>query len=147
MRSSVEIYFPETGESRVVWQTDRLFEAPNFTADGKSLILNADGLLYRLPLDGGEPVEIDTGLARSCNNDHGLSPDGATIVISDKTEYGASTIYTLPIGGGTPRQVTKNLPSTGMAGRRMAAGSPIAASATMSSISTRSTSKAERRSG
>lgn len=111
MRSSVEIYSLETNESRIVWQTDRLFEAPNFTADGRSLILNADGLLYRLPLDGGEPVEIDTGLARTCNNDHGVSPDGTTIVISDKTEYGASTIYTLPIGGGPPRQVTVKTPS------------------------------------
>ena len=48
MRSSVEIYNIATGQTRIVWQTDRLFEAPNFTADGRSLILNADGLLYRL---------------------------------------------------------------------------------------------------
>ncbi|MBB5534792.1 TolB family protein [Rhizobium giardinii] len=111
MRSSVEIYTLETGESRVVWQTEQLVEAPNWSPDGQSLVINGDGLLYRLPLEGGEPALIDTGFARTCNNDHGISPDGKTIVISDKTEYGASTIYTLPATGGQPRQITQNRPS------------------------------------
>lgn len=111
MRSSVEIYTIATGETRVVWQTEQLVEAPNWSPDGQSLVINGDGLLYRLPLSGGEPTLIDTGFARTCNNDHGISPDGKTIVISDKTEYGASTIYTLPATGGLPRQVTQNPPS------------------------------------
>ncbi len=111
MRSSVEIYTLATGKSRVVWQTEQLVEAPNWSPDGQSLVINGDGLLYRLPLSGGEPVLIDTGFARTCNNDHGISPDGGTIVISDKTEFGASTIYTLPAGGGVPKQVTQNRPS------------------------------------
>ncbi|WP_426125550.1 TolB family protein [Pararhizobium sp. PWRC1-1] len=111
MRSSVEIYTIASGESRVVWQTEQLVEAPNWSPDGQSLVINGDGLLYRLPLSGGEPQLIDTGFARTCNNDHGISPDGKTIVISDKTEYGASTIYTLPADGGLPRQVTQNRPS------------------------------------
>ncbi|CAN7360298.1 hypothetical protein LJR235_002045 [Pararhizobium sp. LjRoot235] len=111
MRSSVEICTLETGESRVVWQTEQLVEAPNWSPDGQSLVINGDGLLYRLPLSGGEPALIDTGFARTCNNDHGISPDGKTIVISDKTEFGASTIYTLAATGGLPRQVTQNRPS------------------------------------
>ncbi|MBY3210572.1 TolB family protein [Rhizobium leguminosarum] len=111
MRSSVEIYNVRTGGAREVWQTDRLVEAPNFSPDGSYLLLNGDGLLYRLPLDGGEVVEVDTGFAVNCNNDHGISPDGTKIVISDKTEFGKSAIYTLPIEGGTPRLITQNLPS------------------------------------
>ena len=111
MRSSVEIYTLETGESRVVWQTEQLVEAPNWSPDGQSLVINGDGLLYRLPLEVGEPALIDTGFARTCNNDHGISPDGKTIVISDKTECGASTIYMLPATGGQPRQITQNRPS------------------------------------
>jgi Tol biopolymer transport system component len=111
MRSSVEIFDIKMGQTRVVWQTDDLVEAPNFVPDGQSLVINGDGLLYRLPLSGGEPVRIDTGFAVNCNNDHGISPDGATIVISDKTEFGKSTIYTLPADGGVPIQVTPNLPS------------------------------------
>ncbi|MHA7968802.1 TolB family protein [Rhizobium sp. CAU 1783] len=112
MRSSVEIYNIRTRSHRVVWQTERLVEAPNWTPDGAFLILNGDGLLYRLPVDGSaEPVLIDTGFATRCNNDHGLSPDGKQIAISDKVAYGKSCIYVLPAGGGEPRQVTRNVPS------------------------------------
>ncbi|MGG7579324.1 TolB family protein [Rhizobium sp. Nf11,1] len=111
MRSSVEIYNVGTGRAREVWQTDRLVEAPNFSPDGSYLLLNGDGLLFRLPLDGGEVVKVDTSFAVNCNNDHGISPDGTKIVISDKTEFGKSAIYILPIAGGTPRLVTQNQPS------------------------------------
>lgn len=111
MRSSVEIHNIVTGATRVVWQTDRLVEAPNFSRDGRFLVINDDGLLYRLALDGGEPVRIDTGFATLCNNDHGLSPDGGMLAISDKVEFGKSAIYVLPAGGGVPRLLTPNLPS------------------------------------
>ncbi|WP_104664168.1 TolB family protein [Ensifer adhaerens] len=111
MRSSVEIHDIASGETRVVWQTDRLVEAPNWSRDGSHLIINGDGRLYRLGLDGSEPVEIDTGFATLCNNDHGISPDGRTLAISDKTEFGKSAIYLLPAEGGRPRLVTRNLPS------------------------------------
>ncbi len=112
MRSSVEIFNIRSRAGRVVWQTDRLVEAPNWSPDGLSLVINGDGLLYRLPADGSAaPVRIDTGLATACNNDHGISPDGRWIVLSDKVEHGKSCIYILPAEGGTPRQVTRNLPS------------------------------------
>ncbi|ARQ10438.1 TolB-like protein [Rhizobium etli] len=111
MRSSVEIYNVGTGRAREVWQTNRLVEAPNFSPDGSYLLLNGDGLLFRLPLDGGEVVRVDTGFSVNCNNDHGISPDGTEIVISDKSEFGKSAIYILPIEGGTPRLVTRNQPS------------------------------------
>lgn len=111
MRSSVEVFDVATGEARVVWQTERLVEAPNWSPDGKFLIINGDGRLYRLRFDGSEPVAIDTGFDRECNNDHGISPDGSTLAISDKTEFGKSAIYLLPLGGGAPRLVTSNLPS------------------------------------
>ena len=112
MRSSVEIFNIRSRSRRVVWQTDRLVEAPNWSPDGASLVINGDGLLYRLPVDGGgDPVQIDTGFATRCNNDHGISPDGRWLVVSDKVEHGKSCIYILPAEGGTPRQVTQTLPS------------------------------------
>jgi Tol biopolymer transport system component len=112
MRSSVEIYNVKTDQARVVWQTERLVEAPNFAPDGSYLLLNDGGLLYRLALDGSAKAEqIETDFATRCNNDHGISPDGKQIVISDKVQFGKSAIYTLPIDGGTPKLVTTNHPS------------------------------------
>ncbi|QPB21573.1 PD40 domain-containing protein [Rhizobium sp. 007] len=112
MRSSVEIYNIRTGESRIVVQTEKLIEAPNFSPDGAYMLLNGDGLLYRLRPDGsGGLQQVDTDFATQCNNDHGISPDGTQIVISDKTEFGKSAIYILPAAGGTPRLITDNLPS------------------------------------
>ncbi|MBP1850976.1 TolB family protein [Rhizobium halophytocola] len=112
MRSSVEIYDLATRRTRVIFQTTQLVEAPNWTPDGLHLIVNGDGLLYRLAVEGADTLEpIDTGFAVGCNNDHGISPDGRSLVISDKTEYGKSCIYTLPVGGGVPLQVTAQMPS------------------------------------
>ncbi|CAD7045511.1 tolB protein [Pseudorhizobium endolithicum] len=112
MRSSVELYDLATRRSRVVWQTEALFEAPNWSPCGRHLMLNSDGRLYRLPLAGdARPEPVETSFARQCNNDHGISPDGSLIAISDKVEFGQSAIYVLPAGGGEPRLVTKNLPS------------------------------------
>ena len=45
MRSSVEIHDIVTGRTRIVWQTDRLVEAPNFSRDGRFLVINGDGLV------------------------------------------------------------------------------------------------------
>ena len=112
LRSSVEIFNIRTRTMRVVWQTEALFEAPNWSPDGRYLMLNSKGLIYRLSPEGDYgPELVDTGFARQCNNDHGISPDGSLIAISDKVEFGKSAIYVLPAGGGVPRLVTRNLPS------------------------------------
>jgi Tol biopolymer transport system component len=87
-------------------------EAPNWTPDGKSLIYNANGHLFRIPAGGGEPAAIDTGFANRCNNDHGISPDGTQLVVSDQSQPpGQSIIYTLPIQGGAPKKITDKFPS------------------------------------
>ena len=112
MRSSVEIYDVASRQVRVVFQSDALIEAPNWSPDGGHLMVNSDGIMYRLALDGAPALQrIDTGFAVQCNNDHGISPDGATIAISDKCEFGKSAIYTVPAAGGAPKLVTQNLPS------------------------------------
>ncbi|TCR05008.1 WD40 repeat protein [Neorhizobium sp. JUb45] len=112
LRSSIEIFNIRTRESRVLWQTEQLFEAPNWSPDGRYLMLNCDGRMYRLALeDSSVPQPVDTGFAIRCNNDHGISPDGTLIAISDKCEFDKSAIYVLPAVGGEPKLVTKNLPS------------------------------------
>lgn len=112
MRSSLEIVTIASRERRVVYQTDQLIEAPNWSRDGRALYFNGGGRIFRLALDGtAAPVEIDTGFAVRCNNDHGLSPDGSQLVISDQTKDGLSRIYVLPAGGGPPREITPLAPS------------------------------------
>jgi TolB protein len=96
----------------VVYLAQEHFEAPNWTRDGKAFIFNRDGHILRLPVEGGTPEIIDTGFATLCNNDHGISPDGTQLVISDQSqENHQSLVYMLPLSGGTPKRITKNSPS------------------------------------
>lgn len=111
MLTEIAIFDTLEGTVDVVLRTQTHMEAPNWTPDGAALIINSEGLLYRLPLDTGEPTLINTGPARRINNDHGISPDGTQLVISDQTEDGDSRVYILPIGGGTPKLVTEKAPS------------------------------------
>ena len=112
MRSELAIFDLKTSTVQSVLQTERLIEAPNWTPDGKALIVNGDGRLYRVSLEGLAWLDqIDTGFAVNINNDHGISPDGRHLVISDQTETGWSCIYILSAAGGTPRRVTQNMPS------------------------------------
>jgi len=97
----------------VVYIAPEHFEAPNWTPDGKSFIFNREGRIIKLPIaGGGKPETIDTGFATRVNNDHGISPDGTQLVISDQSqEKHDSLVYMLPLAGGTPRRITKNSPS------------------------------------
>ncbi|MDF0601738.1 hypothetical protein P1J78_13415 [Psychromarinibacter sp. C21-152] len=110
-RSTVVLHDIEIGAERVAYATDALIEAPNWSPCGRFLILNGDGRIWRLELGDDRLSAIDTGRCLQCNNDHGLSPDGTRLAISDTTETGESCIYTLPVGGGTPVRVTETTPS------------------------------------
>jgi Tol biopolymer transport system component len=98
-------------DRRVVYHTKDHIEAPNWSPDGKNLIYNSLGLLYQIPVNGGTPKMIPTDFAKRINNDHGISPDGTQLVISDQTESGSSMIYSLPIEGGEPMKITTLSPS------------------------------------
>ena len=112
MPSALVLHDIETGQEQVVHETEDLIEAPNWSPCGQFLIVNGDGLIWRLDLDAPDRlVPIDTGDIVACNNDHGISPDGSTLVISDSPARGTSCIYTLPITGGTPQRVTEHTPS------------------------------------
>ena len=110
--SSLETIAVASKDRRVTWWTTNLIEAPNWSRDGTNLYFNSKGRIYRVPAAGGEPQLIDSGFAMRCNNDHGVSPDGATLVISDQSQTDRrSRIYTLPVQGGAPKLVTETGPS------------------------------------
>jgi Tol biopolymer transport system component len=64
--------------------------------------------MFSFDLATGAQSPIDTGAQIHCNNDHTLSFDGQMLGISSGSP---SIVYTLPIGGGTPFQVTPAGPS------------------------------------
>ena len=110
--STLETQAIASTDRRVVHVTPTRIEAPNWLRDGQTLIFNSGGRIYRIPATGGEPQAIDTGFATRCNNDHGVSPDGTLLAISDQSQGDRqSLIYTLPVAGGTPRLVTPTGPS------------------------------------
>jgi TolB protein len=113
--STLETITIASKDRRVVWTTTNRIEAPNWMKDGTNLLFNGRGRIYRISATGGDPAMVETGLANRCNNDHGLSPDGKTLVISDQSQtIGAShpsLIYTLPLSGGAPKRITERGPS------------------------------------
>jgi hypothetical protein len=112
LESTLETIAIASKDRRVVHHARAHFEAPNWSRDGKELLFNQGGRLYTIPVAGGEPKLLDTGFATRCNNDHGYSPDGTQLVISDQSQRNnQSLIYILPSTGGTPRLVTELGPS------------------------------------
>jgi Tol biopolymer transport system component len=99
--SNLEILDTETGHRRVVFQAPNSIQAPNWTPDGRYLIYNSDGLLYRFDLERGKPEVINSGFATANNNDHVLSFDGKMLGISHHTaeEDNMSIIYIMPSEG------------------------------------------------
>ncbi|MCD6596322.1 MAG: TolB family protein [Bacteroidales bacterium] len=115
IESSLEVVRIKSGKREVIYKENRHFEAPNWSNDGKFFIINSKGILYKLDRKKKVLEEIPTGFARACNNDHGISPDGKKLVIShhneNPDENKGSTIYTLPINGGTPVKITEKTPA------------------------------------
>ena len=111
MPASLEIHEFAPGQARVLLQTDRHIEAPNWAPDGRWLLVNAEGQLFRVPLETPRLERIDLGGIGRCNNDHGLSPDGKVIFFSSHAGGQGSEIYSVPVEGGVPRKVSRQAPS------------------------------------
>ena len=111
--SRLETLEVETGRRKVVHTVADSMQAPNWDADGKSLVYNRNGKLYRFAFATGRATEIDTAFAVKNNNDHVLSPDGKLLGIShhSKDHDGQSMVYTVSAAGGTPKLVTAKGPS------------------------------------
>lgn len=104
-RARIRIWDRARGEVRTVHESaDRLYEAPNWTHDGR-LLVNGDGRLWLLPADGSAaPEAIPSPGLPNVNNDHVLSPDSRTVYASANDWH----IYSLPIEGGAPTRLTED---------------------------------------
>jgi TolB protein len=102
------------GTRKVIYEKTGRFEAPNWMPDGKKLLFNMDGYLWKIPVDGGEPEKLNTGSANKNNNDHGISFNGKLLAISSQhgnLPGGGSAVYVLPLEGGEPKLITGKTPS------------------------------------
>jgi TolB protein len=83
-RSKITIYDLAGHTSTTLYQADQVMEAPNWSRDGKWLLVNTGGSLYRLPVTGEaklDKIDLGSGGYR-CNNDHDLSKDGTMLAFS-----------------------------------------------------------------
>ena len=102
------------GSRMVIRESAGTLEAPNWMPGGEKLLFNEGGALYTIPAKGGLPEKLNTGFADRINNDHGISFNGKMLAISHSQPGlpgGGSTVYVLPLTGGTPKQVTQQTPS------------------------------------
>lgn len=100
------IFDLDRGADEIVYETDAaVLEAPNWRANADELIVNQDGLSYRVPLSGAEePILIPTGAVVDANNDHVLSPDGKTLYLSTKS----GPLYAVSLENGDVRRVSND---------------------------------------
>ena len=106
--SLVEVLDVQSGARRIVHSVTDSMQAPNWTNDGRRLVLNRNGRIYALDLESRKVSEIDTAPMTRNNNDHALSFDGKMLGLSGGQP---STVWTVPAGGGTATQITPTGPS------------------------------------
>ena len=107
--SSLYIYDMTSGQSNLILREMRHFEAPNWSPDGKYLLINCLGRLEKISTMGDKLGELNTGKVQDANNDHGYSFDGKTLFISSakpEIKEHTSFIFKVAAEGGEPIQIT-----------------------------------------
>lgn len=112
--SKISIYDLKTKTVRALYEAKEEFEAPNWSRDGKFLLVNSGGRLWRIPVaEGGakpEALKVDPSLR--CNNDHDYSHDGKRIALSATSPSSRqSQVYVADADGSNARLVTAAAPS------------------------------------
>lgn len=103
--SELTIIGRDGSNRQVIYETGNLIEAPNWTLDGKWLVFNSDGRLFKISPDGiSGPHRINTAPIENLNNDHCLSPNGETIFVSANDGH----LYAVPLSGGTPQKISND---------------------------------------
>ena len=111
LRSKIYIYNIADGQSRLAFTDDSIWEAPNWSPDGKyhngaiyKLIFQTDGML--------KPEKLQVSADLNCNNDKSLSPDGKLLAFSASTPTShGSEVFVAKADGSEARQMTTEAPS------------------------------------
>ncbi len=101
---SVDAIQCQNGASQLLLSsTEVLFEEPNWHPDGRWIVVNGDGVLYRVDVDSPSGLdEIRASGLPELNNDHLISPDGRWFYVSANDWH----LYHLPWEGGEAERVT-----------------------------------------
>src|SRR5579859_1656435 len=84
-RTHFVIYDVQKKEAATLFTLDGEWHAPNWTADGKYVVSDMGGELYRVPVSGaaaGKPEKINLSQKMMATNDHALSWDSKQIAIT-----------------------------------------------------------------
>ena len=115
LRSRLFIYDLRDGSSRLVYSADSIWEAPNWSPDGKYLIANSGGGIYKLALrpDGTvEPQKLAVPANFQCNNDKAISPDSEKIAFSATVPpHKGSQVFLADADGSNVKLVASESPS------------------------------------
>jgi TolB protein len=104
-RAHFLVYNVQTKTSKTVFTVDGEWHAPNWSGDGKYLVSDMGGDVYRIPVSGanaGKPEKINVSQKMMATNDHALSWDGKQIAIT-------SFILPLPVKIRTPADLRNPL--------------------------------------
>lgn len=114
-RSKITIYDLASRTTKSIYQADQVIEAPNWSRDGRFLLVNTGGSLYRLPLNVSSPQleKINLGdVAYRCNNDHDFSRDGKMLAFSASSPTSRqSQVYVAQADGSGVKLLTPASPS------------------------------------
>ena len=103
--SEVRIYDVDTGTDELVFRsTELLLEAPNWHRED-FLVLNGDGVLWRLDLTQLSLAQLRVSGLPELNNDHVLAPDHEDIYLSACEPF---LIYRASVKGGEAIQITSH---------------------------------------
>jgi sugar lactone lactonase YvrE len=95
------------GSTQVLLESDDvLLEAPPWPPGGRWIVVNADGVLFRVDVTAGRPALEripSTGLPE-LNNDHLIAPDGRSHLVSANDGH----LYRLPFDGGEAVRLTRD---------------------------------------
>lgn len=115
LRSHLFIYDLRDGSSHEAFTADSIWEAPNWSPDGKYLIANSAGAIYKLTLraDGtATPEKLAIPADYQCNNDKALSPDGKRLAFSAAhAPAKSSNVFLANADGTNIQQMTTETPS------------------------------------
>jgi Tol biopolymer transport system component len=112
--SQIMMYDLNARSTTLVYRADGIWEAPNWSRDGRFLLANSNGKLYRIAVGSAPstPEAIDLDPSLRCNNDHDFSPDGKLLAISASSPTSRqSQVYVAKADGSDPRLLVSAGPS------------------------------------